>query len=162
MFPSSQRCWCWNVWKKGKACTTLWKKNTFYPPSCALFWCPFWRESKSKEGALRIQAALPLGEGNFGTHRIRVWMDPRVGLEALKKRKIPCLYWESNPGLSNSESKSLYKLQDPGRENFSDDFVCNFWVCGNSAWSFCFVKSLYSHKFETNLRRLDRALPLSE
>jgi hypothetical protein len=32
-----------------------------------------------------------------GTHRIGVWVSPRVGLEAVVKRKIPSLCWDSNP-----------------------------------------------------------------
>jgi len=38
------------------------------------------------------------GEKAPGTHFIGGWVSLRVALDAVAKRKSPCLFWESNPG----------------------------------------------------------------
>jgi hypothetical protein len=85
ILPLFLGCWFWNMWTKGKTCKTLWEENTFCSPYCALLWCTFWRQTNSKKGALRIPAELPLEEGNFGTHWIRVWMS-RTGCFGKNKK----------------------------------------------------------------------------
>jgi hypothetical protein len=48
-------------------------------------------------GQLHASAALPTGKSPPSTHWIGGWVDPRVGLDAVEKRKIlHCR--ESNPG----------------------------------------------------------------
>jgi hypothetical protein len=39
-------------------------------------------------GQLHTPAALPLGERGTDTHWIRVWVGPRVGMDAVEKRKF--------------------------------------------------------------------------
>jgi hypothetical protein len=57
-------------------------------------------------GQLLAPAAFLSGERATGTHWIGGWVGPRVGLDAVEKRKI-VHYRESNPG---SSSLSLYRL----------------------------------------------------
>jgi len=47
-------------------------------------------------GQLHAPAALPTGERVPGTHWIRDWVGPRVGLDAVVKRDILCPDRESN------------------------------------------------------------------
>jgi hypothetical protein len=66
-------------------------------------------------GQLHAPAALPPGERAPGTHWIGCWVDPRVGLDDVKKRKFLTL-----PGLElrtpdrSARSQSLYRLRYPG------------------------------------------------
>jgi hypothetical protein len=52
-----------------------------------------------------------------GTHRMRDWVDPRVGLDTVAKRETPCPCRELNPGRSArstviilTELSRVYKL----------------------------------------------------
>jgi hypothetical protein len=53
-------------------------------------------------GQLHASTALPRGKSTPppppSTHWIQGWVGPRVGLEAVEKRKISCPCQEQNPG----------------------------------------------------------------
>jgi hypothetical protein len=66
-------------------------------------------------GQLHAPAALPPGERAVGTHWIGGWVDPRVGLGDVEKRKfltLPAL--ELRPLGRPAPNQSLYRLRYPG------------------------------------------------
>jgi hypothetical protein len=49
-----------------------------------------------ESGLLHASAVFTAGETAPGTHRVGGWKGPKADLEVMGKRKISCLYWESN------------------------------------------------------------------
>jgi hypothetical protein len=58
-------------------------------------------------GQLHTPAALPPRERDTGTHWIGSWVNPRAGLDAVVKRKIPSSRRDSNPVHPIVQSKSV-------------------------------------------------------
>jgi len=56
-----------------------------------------WTLDRGEWSASRPGRFTP-GETDPGTHLIGFWLDSRAGLDAMQKRKNPCLCRESNPG----------------------------------------------------------------
>ena len=95
-----------NTWLKGKSDSVMPQSHT---GGAEVYLHSF---SNSALGGVVNFIRRPLYHrgNNPGTYCTRGWVDPRVGLDASKKRKISCPYRVSNPGSSTSLHSPLYHV----------------------------------------------------